>query len=786
MAVANPPDPVREYQLIEKLELRIASAKDDAQFEDIISKFLPALILKLASETSRNRDLAIKVCQYVSQRLKISQSIQVPLPGLFKNLQGSDSVFVRRFSLVFIQIGLGRVRPASAPALLPEILKFAVPDSTESDATSQKLWSIAFDFLLDGLQTWKAPERRSKDDIALSETFGLTKSQCSLLSAQLSRFLLFDPKLASTAEGITEDFQPVFLKHYRQRTTVVPPVADFLFSAVFDDDQRLIPATIMSVDANATASGKADVMFKQCNFDFESDTSVEALFDLYHHARPKLQTRILALLSRSQKSTEKSERIFNIIERQLASSETGLETAKLRAAMFSYLTWAVRMGTTIGDIAKKTQELLRDFIERQGWPTPQDRSPMEVDLRSKAYESIGLLASVNSGDDAERTSIGLITWLFTSLRCDESRDIRSSIEEALSRIMNTVPTEDTTFASELRDLLLWNIRANRGDADPVYGYETIHSTRYTAVRFSNKCLTFDDATARLIDVLAAGNVERKELSDEGERGLDPFWHRSNQSLTGDPQMRSLSYPSFTDLFNRFFKSTDTTELISNGPSLNLSILFCRNILLTEALRGTINDVDESPEWRSTIDALISNNVDARAAVRKHLDGLSAGLLSDFLTLALQEAGPKSDRVGEVVTQLLGLCDNTALEALPTTVYKVLRNSLGHTDSQYRAARSLGILQSLSGDPSRTVLTDLEQCAGWKDAIGTHAVRVRGHLLSSTFIATRAMLRSPTSSNEAQVPLAELLNAIVLEATDLSMKNTAIECLGQLALCSRAK
>lgn len=783
MASTAPPDPTREYQLIEKLELRIASAKDDAQFEDIIQKFLPALILKLASETARNRDLAIKVCQYVSQRLKISQAIQVPLPGLFKNLQSSESAFVRRFSLVFIQTGLGRVKPANAPTLLPEILKFAVPNTSAVDATGQKLWSIAFDFVLDALRSWKAPERGSKEDLALKETFGLSLQQSTVLSGQLSRFLLFDPKVPSTMQGIDEDFQAVFLKQYRQRTAVVPPVADFLFSAVFDDAQRLIPATIMSVDANPSASGKADTMFKQSNFDLESADSVEALFDLYLHGRAKLQTRILTLLSRSQKSTEKPDRIYDIIEKQLASADTGLETSKLRASIFSYLTWAVRISTTIGEVAEKTQVLLKDYVERQGWPTPHDRSQSEAEIRGKAYEGIGLLASVKSGPEPRRTSIGLITWLFTSLRCDETRDIRSSIEEALSRIMNTVPTNDPEFVSELRELLLWNVSAEIGDEDRIYYFPTVHSTRYTAVRFANKCLKFNDVTARLIDVLAAGRTDRKELADEGERGLDPYWHRSNQGLVGDVGTKEhLKYPSFPALVDRFFYSEDKSHLLANKASLSLAIVFCRSILLTDALRSTPNNLDEASEWRSSIDALVANNANVRAAIRDHIDSLPQTILAEYLTLALQDVGVKSDQLGEVAVQLLGLCNDKSLAAIPSSAIKALRESLQQSDAQYRAARCLGILQSLSVDASQIVLADLEQCTDWQDAIGLKAVRIRGYLLSATFITTRLSLRGNPSTVQPQ--LVELLIAMIVKATDLAIKNTAVACLGQVALCSR--
>ncbi|ETN38924.1 uncharacterized protein HMPREF1541_06966 [Cyphellophora europaea CBS 101466] len=787
MAAAPPADPVREYQLIEKLELRIAGAKNDEQFEDIIQKFLPALILKLASETERNRNLTIKVCQYVNQRLKISQSIQVPLPGLFKNLQSTESAFVRRFSLVFIQQGLGRVRPADAPTILQEVLKFAVPETPTVDATTQKLWSIAFDFLLDGLRQWKAPERRSKEDVALKEKLDLSSPQCDILASHISRFLLYDPKLSSTVQGLHDDFKVVFEKQYRQRTSVVPPLADFLFTAVFGDSQRLIPATIMTVDANAAASSKADVMFKQCNFDLESESSVETLFDLYDRSKPKLQTRILSLLSRSQKSTESTGRILALVNKQLSSPDTGLEASKLRAAIFSYLSWAVRISSSMGEVAEKIQVLLKDYVELQGWPTPQDRSPAESELRAKAYESIGLLASVKSPNSQkpQQPNMNLITWLFTSLRCDETRDIRGSIEEALSRIMNIVPTEDGKFAPALIELLLWNVRAEPGDEDPTYYFPTVHSTRYTAVRFANKCLSFSDTTARLIDVLAVGLADRKELADEGERGLDPYWHISNQNLARNlAPTDKLDYPSFTSLADRFFNSADSQHLLSNKSSLSTAIIFCRNILVSEALQQTSNQLDDSAEWKSQIDGLILNSASARTSIRDRLDRLPEPALAQFLQLAVQSTGSKSEQHAEVALQLLSLCKNSVLSLLRSGGMVHLREELLQTDTQRRAARALGIFESLNDTASGQVISYLDQCSEWESAIGSGAVKVRGSLLAATFIATRSSLRQSADMQVVVTRITSLLTSMILQSSDLSIKNTAIACLGQIALCTK--
>ena len=785
MAATPATDPTREYQLIEKLELRIAGAKNDEQFQDIIGKFLPALILKLASETERNRNLTIKVCQYVSQRLKISQAIQLPLPGLFKNLQNSDSAFVRRFSLVFIQQGVSRVKTSEALSILPDILKFAIPTSATPDGTTQKLWSVAFDFLLDALIGWKAPERGSKDDLALRESYGLTSTQCQVLSNAMAAFLLYDPKIALSTSGLDEDFRAVFEKHFRQRTRVAPALADFLFTSIFEDAHRLIPATIMTVDANATASSKADTMFKQCTFDLEAENSVQELFDLYDRSRPRLQTRILSLLSRSQKSTDQTERIFNIIGKQLNSSETGLEAAKLRAALFSYLNWAVRVGSNMLIIAERTQVLLKDYVELQGWPNPQDRSPSEAELRAKAYESIGLLAAIKRGPAEEPNSdadITLLTWLFTSLRCDETRDIRGSVEESLSRVMNATSISNQQFLSSLRELLIWNVTAQIGDQDPTYYFPTVNSTKYIAVRFANKCLPFKDSTARLIDILAFDSTERKELIDEGARGLDPFWHRSNQNLTSGPLSGDrLQYPRFYDLIIRIFAERPSTQQLGRLATRQ-AIVFCRNVLICEALADTSTKIDDSKDWQQQIDAAVSNDATARSAVRLYLDSIDEDVLANFLVLALRDSGIADEQQAEVAVQLLALASNDVVEKVRQIVAGSLRADLLTTSSQYPAAHAVGILESLKGS-GWDVTALVDSCSNWKTSVGAEAVKIRGHMLAATFIITRRCLRNKQVVDETSLAkLHDLIKDMIPNASDLSIKNTAISCLGQLALC----
>ncbi|RMD44320.1 hypothetical protein DV735_g871, partial [Chaetothyriales sp. CBS 134920] len=785
MASVPAPDYEREYRLIEQLELRIASANTDDKFENIIQKFLPALILKLASDNERNRNLTIKVCQHVNQRVKLSPSIRLPIPGLLKNFKESPNAFVRRFTLVFIQQAFDRTEPSTSTGLLPEVLQFAIPSSTDFDSTARKMWSIAFDFLLNSLPNWKFPERGSKADGQLKDTFALTEMQTCLLAEKLSQFLLYDPKLLNPAAYVLDDdFKPVFERQFRRRSQVAPCIADFLFTAIFTDDQRLIPATIMAVDPNASVSITSDTMFKQCTFDLERPESVDALFSLYQTSRPKLQIKILSLLSKSKTSTAQSKRILSMIKKELNSAENSLEVSKLRSSLFSYLAWAVSINEDIHQISIELQRVLKEYVESQGWPNMHDRSSAEASLRSKAYEAIGLLAGKHS---QAVPNFDLIVWLFTSLRCDTTSDIRSSIEESLGRLINFPPlAENDDFSQKLRQFLLWNARAEAGDEDPIYYFATVNSTKYVATRFANKSLPFHDPVARLIDVLAITSSERRELSEEGHRGLDPYWHESNQRLLANTanQQPSLVLPSLASLTQTFFSpQTGSIPQISTRAFFGAAISFCYNVLITQALADSDESISDFTDWASKISAVTRNNTNARALLKQHISTFQdATAYGTLLYQSIVGLSLGSNESSDVALGLLSLTNNRLIGGLlPSEPLTLVQTGLTQTSVQSTAARCFGILASLSPTRESLINQELEQCAQWQSAVGNDAVAARGHLLAATFALTRSSLRGEERSDATTATLSKRLVDIILESHDLALLNAALQGLAQMGL-----
>ena len=288
---------------------------------------------------------------------------------------------------------------------------------------------------------------------------------------------------------------------------------------------------------------------------------------------------------------------------------------------------------------------LRTYIENQGWPryNTETSTPSAGELNSRAfgYESIGLLAGACADKLLLEPKLDLLQWLFTSLSEDPSgKDISFSIEQALSSVLGA-------FAADLRPDLespLTSVLSHQMDLWPLHSNNAansdtsiVRSTRFIAVRFANRCLPFRSATARWIDILAidGGADERSEVVEEGRKGLDPYWYRLLNPATDDIsaggeflQPQKYDPPGFPDMVEKIFGPNSAWDVENHRSSLDLAnayipaLTFCRCVLLHQALTAMKRPPIIASDWGRNIDALVTNDEDARNSLRKYLSGYS--------------------------------------------------------------------------------------------------------------------------------------------------------------------
>ena len=832
----------RELNLVGKVEMRIALADSDTKLQSLLSTYLAPLLLKLLSEHLAVRNKVIAVCKHVTTRLSSSPTVALPLHALQKQFCELDNGLVaqyrlvREFDLHFLRQGLQRLSPKEAIEILPELLRNAPPQNEISGPewsdrftiANEHMWHIAFHLLLQTLPLWRFPERGSKEAVALTGNFNLSQATTDSLAYYLSRFLLYDGQSTTNAtERSLRRNTSLYggeVKYMAQYDTAAAKtgvslsktkasVANFLFTSIFSDFQRFSAAVILTADtANLDAFRIGDTMFKQCTFDLESRQYLSKLTRLYLGVGPrqppsaKLRIRVLALLSKSKEITGDPAVVLDIVKQQLFSDEDqstgGLEATKMRSALFSFLNWVVRVGQDkdLLKIAPSVMQSLREFIETQGWPSPDTTgvtlTPGEVDLRGKTYESIGVLAAKLD------PNIELVTWLFTSLRCDLSGvQIHVSIEEALGRVLNVfakrVQSHENRndLLAELRQLLLWNMTSGVGDADPVHGFATRRSTKYATVRYANRCLDFDDVDARSIDLLAISQAgDRQEMLEEGTKGLDPYWYQTSRPAAMGEMRVSLEYPDFSQVVERCLTQDAGSVLMvalqaHEKHSFSSAVVFCRNILVVEALKGTNAAITAEPEWGARISGLLTTDHSTRKALKAHMATTEAPALLQLLRSSFLGMSSNIGQCGDVAVELSSLCPNRVLAALQEEDLVLVKNAAlaNNLITQSQASRVFGTLGSLSLDLGMANLPGMiDACEHWAETTGQQLNKLRGTLLSANFLLTRLTLRGSQPSENVFDKFTKLLSDILTESRDLALRDAASTSIGQVYLCSDAR
>lgn len=841
----------KELNLVGKVELRIALADSDATLEAILNTYLPPLLLKLASEHVQVRNKVISVCQHVNTRIK-APTITLPVAALLKQYKGNVNPLIRHFDLLYIQQGLPRLSLSERLELLPPIMKGIHKNFEDSARHTSSL----FNMLLKLLTSMTFPPRGSAEDLALRDTLGFVEVEgdAPFIASWIGKLILFTPNpTRKRLPGLTAE-ECDFLQLYDKTDTWLPAIAGgmnivdtkvaavrFLASGAFSDTERFLPALSAGSDPNSRLSDIGDDMMKRVvsAVSLEDDLVLTQLFRLYLGtrgtdgslpARANLQVKILALLCKSQQATSYTIENTQIVQEGLMSSNQadtvsspvanqGLEASKLRTQIFAYINWLARVSdlANINFVAPKLVSQLRNYIESQGWPTCQEQTSGPRNgvssLRSLGYETIGVLARSSAEVLLLDEDLDLLRWLFDSLAADSAgKDVSLSIEQALSSVLGAFGGDLSPGVTEsLERLLLHNMQRQSGDGEGV-GFNIIRSTRFTAVRFANRCLPFRNVKARWINVLALSSAtnERREIKDEGKKGLDPYWYRMlnpiKSGLMGDEALKQSRYrlPRLVDLLEQFFgEDSIWSGMRPPGSPLPLvdaygtAVTFCCNVLYSECLSHAplaIND-----EWDRHISTLIKNDETSRKTVRDRLHAMA----KDHGSKSAPETLLRVAFNGMVATEnmnavscsasLLQLCSLSADVSVRGIVPSIslLHDSVLSNDKTVREASSrlFGILGSHSDCPQtklQKILKDFDDiCRGWRDAVGFTYLQIHGAMLATAcYLSRRAFRANTTILPDMEINVERTLEMsleILKDSQDKTLLDAATVCMTELSI-----
>lgn len=331
----------RELTLVGKVEMKIALTDTDTKFEAILKTYLAPLLLKLASPHESVRKKVISICQHVNTRVR-PQSIQLPVAALIKQFKEQESPLIRHFDLLYIQQGVVRLSNSDKAELLPVI--------ASGIAKSGSQVAHIFYLLLRVLGSYTLPQRGSKEDVELRQTFSISDEDASYLASKLGRLILFTPQRSANiaaCPGLTRDEHHFFSVEGKpdawnpaagglNLTQTKALSARLLATGLFTDAERFLPALFASADPTSSIGDVGDDMMKRAlpATDLEDDFLIKQLFDLYFgeggapRVKAPLRLKILNLLNKSIKSTTFDNSITKMVDDGVkAAPQEGPDTA---------------------------------------------------------------------------------------------------------------------------------------------------------------------------------------------------------------------------------------------------------------------------------------------------------------------------------------------------------------------------------------------------------------------------------------------------------------------------
>ncbi|KAL2064832.1 hypothetical protein VTL71DRAFT_3972 [Oculimacula yallundae] len=817
----------RELELVGKVEMRIALAKDD-KLESILKPYLPALLLKLASDHAEVRNKVISTCQHIKIRLAGNQNIVLPVAALLKQYkENPDSSMIRHFDLMFIQQSVGKLSSSDQMELLPTIIHGLAKDAGKPTCAT------IFNLFLRLLPQLRIPLRGSLQDIELRSQLGLDShvEDAQFLASWFGKLMLLSV-VRSNASGITcpgltvPEYEFLTLNGKQEvwdassdeglnltQTKIL--VLTFLSSGAFTDDERFLPALFASGDSNSRISGVGDDLLKRSTMSLEESETIEKLLKIYFTLKPALQTKLLVLLTKSAVSTTFPQQVVKIVQEAISPDDNtnlpakGLETVKFRNALFNYMNWVARIGSA-GDLAQVAPQLvgfMRTFIEDQGWPVPHERSADAAALRALAYETLGSLAKTTPSIVVEK-DLSLVRWLFRSLTEEGSSEtIFVSIDGALGSLLNAfAPPLNENLRNDLRLLLLKYMTLEEGGA-------VVRGARSATVRWANRCLEYSDVVGRWIDILALGGRtdERSDVVEEGKKGLDPYWYRLLNSVGASSD---CPLPDWSEMVKVFFTSQslienssiansmksgmdiDTVSVFGNfaGSKINAfpsAVNYCRRMLLMAALQKSETPLTVDADWERQLDVLFRSEKESRRAMKHHIHSVDGDALFTFLTASfegmLRNDGNGLPDCGRCFVDIASICPSKVIGRIAGRALELLPSiRSNNVATRFLAAQAFGILAPHPANTDHSVHDTIESLLvdikPWSTAIGADANKVHGSIIALGFILSRSCYydRPESKGHTAVQDAVAVLLEILCGAKDVSTKEAVLNAIGQVS------
>uniref|UniRef100_F7GT21 Ecm29 proteasome adaptor and scaffold n=2 Tax=Macaca TaxID=9539 RepID=F7GT21_MACMU len=549
-----------ELNQLERVFLRLGHAETDEQLQNIISKFLPPVLLKLSSTQEGVRKKVMELLVHLNKRIKSRPKIQLPVETLLVQYQDPAAVsFVTNFTIIYVKMGYPRLPVEKQCELAPTLL-------TAMEGKPQPQQDSLMHLLIPTLFHMKYPVESSKS----ASPFNLAekpKTVQLLLDFMLDVLLMpygyvlnesQSRQNSSSAQGSSSNSgggsgipqPPPGMSFYAAKRVIgdnpwTPEqleqcklgIVKFIEAEQVPELEAVLHLVIASSDTRHSVATAADLELKskQSLIDWNNPAIINKMYKVYLGDIP-LKTKEGAVLKPELKRDPVSTRVKLKIVPHLLRSRQAAET-------FPANIQVVYDGLFGTNTNSKLRTLSLQFVHHICITCPEIKikplGPMLLNgltklineykedpkLLSMAYSAVGKLSS--RMPHLFTKDIALVQQLFEAL-CKEEPETRLAIQEALSMMVGAYSTLEGAQRTLMEALVA------------SYLIKPEVQVRQVAVKFASTVFPSDHIPSRYLLLLAAGDP-REEVHGEAQRVLRCLPGRNRKESTSE-QM-----PSFPEM-----------------------------------------------------------------------------------------------------------------------------------------------------------------------------------------------------------------------------------------------
>ncbi|MEQ2306110.1 hypothetical protein AMECASPLE_004693 [Ameca splendens] len=550
-----------ELNQLERVFLRLGHAETDEQLQDIISKFLPPVLLKLSSVQEGVRKKVMELLVHLNKRIKSRPKIQLPVETLLVQYQDPAAAsFVTNFTIIYIKMGYPRLEVAKQCELAPTLI-------TAMEGKPQPQQDSLMHLLIPTLYHMKYPADPSKS----VSPFNLTerpKMMHLLLEFMLDvllmpyGFVLNESPTRpapSSSQGSSSDGAatgggqglpqpPPGMSVYAAKRVIGEAqwnaeqleqcklgIVKFIEAKQVPEVETVVHLAVASSDTRHSVATAADLELrsKQSIIDWNSPLIINKLFKVYLGDVP-LKTK-----GGNVKQELKHEPVSTRVKLKILPH---LLRSRLAAECFPANIQVVYDGLFGANTNNKLLSLTLQFVHHICMVCPDTNKPLglmllngltklineykeDPKLLCVAYSAVGKLSS--RMPQLFTKDIALVQQFFESM-CKEEADVRLAIQEALSMMVGAYANLQGALLNLMEALVA------------AYISKPEVQVRQVAMKFASTVFAPDHVPSRYLLLLAAGDP-REEVSAEAQRVLRAFPTKSSEKEGPKPM------PSFPDM-----------------------------------------------------------------------------------------------------------------------------------------------------------------------------------------------------------------------------------------------